>query len=51
MMNGSFRRLVLRRHHGVDEHQRQDEHGAQLIERLGLLFDFGARSRWRSPSA
>ena len=42
-------RLVLRRHHGVDEHERQDQHQPQLVERLGLLLDLGAEADARSP--
>ena len=37
-------RLVLRRHHGVDEHEREDQHHPQLVEGLGLLLDFGAEA-------
>ncbi len=35
-------RLVLRRHDGVDEDEREDQHHPQLIERLGLFLDLGA---------
>ena len=37
-------RLVLRRHHRVDEHQRENQHHAQLVECLRLLLDFGAEA-------
>ncbi len=44
MMNGSFSDSVLRGHDRVDEHQRQQQHRAQLIECLGLLLDLGAEA-------
>ena len=30
----------MRRHHRVDEHERQDEHHPKLVEGLGLLLDY-----------
>ena len=35
-------RLVLRRHHGVDEHEGEDEQQLELLERLGLFLDLRA---------
>ena len=37
-------RLVLRRHHGVDEQDGEDQHELQLLERLRLLLDLGAEA-------
>ena len=37
-------RLVLRRHHRVDEQHGEDQHELQLLERLGLLLDLGAEA-------
>ena len=50
-------RLVLRRHHRVDEDDREDEHELQLAERLGLFLDLVAEAdrealrHLRSPAA
>ena len=37
-------RLVLRRHHRVDEQDGEQQHQLQLLERLGLLLDLGAEA-------
>ena len=43
-------RLVLRRHDGVDEDKRQNQHQAQLVERLRLLLDLGSEADRRTPA-